>query len=115
MLIFRKLNYFLLVSLILAIDLETDALIQETIRQEFASCTVLTIAHRLNTVVLDCDRVLVLDAGNVVEFDSPYTLLQKQGAFYELCQKTGPSMYARLNQLARETYQRKKVKEVASW
>lgn len=69
----------------------------------------ITIAHRLNTVVLDCDRVLVLDAGNVLEFDSPYTLLKGKGAFYELCQKTGPSMYARLYQLARETYQRKNV------
>ena len=71
-----------------AVDLETDDLVQETIRAEFASCTVLTIAHRLNTI-MDSSRVsklvreggvepvqvLVLDAGMVREFDTPASLL----------------------------------------
>ena len=46
------------------IDLETDALVQKCIRQDFANCTILTIAHRLNTVI-DYDRILVLDAGKL--------------------------------------------------
>jgi len=57
-----------------SIDNTTDGLIQEMIRENFADATVLTIAHRLNTV-LDCDRIIVLDDGNVVEFDTPKTLL----------------------------------------
>ena len=56
-----------------AIDTQTDALIQRTIREEFAACTVLTVAHRLNTI-LDSDRILVLGAGEVLEFDTPARL-----------------------------------------
>ncbi|CAH8631022.1 unnamed protein product [Schistosoma margrebowiei] len=67
-----------------AIDMQTDHLIQETIRREFSSCTVITIAHRLNTV-LDYDRILVLEDGQMKELDSPKMLLQnKNSAFYSL-------------------------------
>jgi len=59
-----------------AVDAATDALIQRTIRDEFAHCTVLTIAHRLNTII-DSDRILVLDAGRKVEFGSPAELLSR--------------------------------------
>jgi ABC-type multidrug transport system fused ATPase/permease subunit len=57
------------------VDTATDALIQRTIRTAFRQCTVLTIAHRLDTIA-DYDRVVVLDAGRVVEFDAPAKLLQ---------------------------------------
>ena len=56
-------------------DLETDDLIQATIRKEFAGSSVLTIAHRLNTI-MDYDRIMVLDKGEMREFDSPDKLLE---------------------------------------
>ena len=56
----------------------------------------LTIAHRLNTII-DSDRVLVLDAGQVIQYDTPYNLLQNQnGIFYHLVQQTGTQMAAKL-------------------
>ncbi|GJY30129.1 ABC transporter C family member 2-like protein [Tanacetum coccineum] len=61
-----------------AVDVETDALIQKTIREEFKSCTMIIIAHRLNTII-DCDRILLLDVGQVVEYDSPVKLLEDEG------------------------------------
>lgn len=64
--------------------METDGLIQETIRKEFADCTIVTIAHRLNTVI-DYDRILVLDNGRVIEYDSPSALLaNKTSTFYSM-------------------------------
>ncbi|XP_054161113.1 multidrug resistance-associated protein 1-like [Oppia nitens] len=72
-----------------AVDVETDTLIQTTIRSEFANCTVLTIAHRLNTI-LDSDRVLVLSDGRVVEFESPTVLLSNiSSQFYLLSKNAG--------------------------
>ena len=64
-----------------AVDMETDALIQSTIREQFSNCTILTIAHRLHTI-LDSDRVLVLDSGNVAEFDTPKNLLADQNSIF---------------------------------
>jgi ABC-type multidrug transport system fused ATPase/permease subunit len=55
--------------------MENDTLIQRAIRQEFAEATILTIAHRLNTII-DYNRVLVLDMGRVREFDTPANLLR---------------------------------------
>ncbi|XP_063601958.1 ATP-binding cassette sub-family C member 3-like [Penaeus indicus] len=72
-----------------AIDLETDDLIQATIRSQFAHCTVLTIAHRLNTI-MDSDRVLVLDQGSVAEFDTPARLLANtHSVFYGMAKDAG--------------------------
>ena len=64
-----------------AVDPETDELIQTTIRKEFSHCTVLTIAHRLNTI-LDSDRILVLSKGQVEEFDSPLSLLKNPNSSF---------------------------------
>ncbi|KAJ0761743.1 putative ABC-type xenobiotic transporter [Helianthus annuus] len=58
-----------------AVDVRTDALIQKTIREEFKSCTMIIIAHRLNTII-DCDRILLLDAGQVLVTSSPYYLIR---------------------------------------
>ncbi|CAK9156108.1 unnamed protein product [Ilex paraguariensis] len=72
-----------------AVDVRTDALIQKTIREEFRSCTMLIIAHRLNTII-DCDRILLLDAGRVLEYNTPEELLQKEeSAFSKMVQSTG--------------------------
>ncbi|XP_053424694.1 ATP-binding cassette sub-family C member 3 isoform X3 [Nycticebus coucang] len=71
-----------------AIDLETDNLIQATIRTQFDTCTVLTIAHRLNTI-MDYTRVLVLDKGAVAEFDSPTNLIAARGIFYGMAKDAG--------------------------
>ena len=57
-----------------SVDSETDNLIQKMIRTNFADCTVLTIAHRLHTII-DSTKVLVMDSGRVAEFDTPETLL----------------------------------------
>ncbi|XP_070788596.1 ATP-binding cassette sub-family C member 10 [Pituophis catenifer annectens] len=65
-----------------SIDQKTDRLIQQTIRQRFTDKTVLTIAHRLNTI-LDSDRVLVMNAGRVAELDSPAVLSQKQDSLFQ--------------------------------
>ncbi|XP_053306512.1 ATP-binding cassette sub-family C member 2 [Spea bombifrons] len=84
----RKTKILILDEATAAVDLETDNLIQKTIRSEFSDCTVLTIAHRLNTI-MDSSRVMVLDAGNIVEFDSPEELFQRQGHFYSMVKDAG--------------------------
>ncbi|KAK6459161.1 multidrug resistance-associated protein/mitoxantrone resistance protein, ABC superfamily [Scheffersomyces xylosifermentans] len=72
-----------------AVDVQTDKIIQETIRTEFKDKTIITIAHRLNTI-MDSDRVLVLDKGEVREFDSPEKLKENtDGIFYSLCKEGG--------------------------
>ncbi|CBI30982.3 unnamed protein product, partial [Vitis vinifera] len=72
-----------------AVDVKTDALIQKTIREEFKTCTMLIIAHRLNTII-DCDRILVLDSGQVLEYDTPEELLLNEGSsFSKMVKSTG--------------------------
>ncbi|XP_056392341.1 multidrug resistance-associated protein 1 isoform X2 [Hyla sarda] len=84
----RKTKILVLDEATAAVDLETDGLIQSTIRKEFEDCTVITIAHRLNTI-MDYTRVIVLDKGQIVEFDSPSNLLQKKGIFYSMAKDSG--------------------------
>uniref|UniRef100_A0A915I9T3 ABC transporter domain-containing protein n=1 Tax=Romanomermis culicivorax TaxID=13658 RepID=A0A915I9T3_ROMCU len=64
-----------------AVDLETDSYVQETIKEQFKDSTVLTIAHRINTVV-DCDRIMVFENGQLVEFDSPTFLMANEDSFF---------------------------------
>uniref|UniRef100_A0A669CMY6 Cystic fibrosis transmembrane conductance regulator n=1 Tax=Oreochromis niloticus TaxID=8128 RepID=A0A669CMY6_ORENI len=86
------------------VDPRTDELIQKTIRDKFRECTVLTIAHRLNTIV-DSDRILVLDAGKIHAYDEPYTLLQDPtNIFYKMVQQTGKQEAAALLEAAKKAY-----------
>lgn len=85
----RKTRVLVLDEATAAVDLETDDLIQQTIRREFADCTVITIAHRLNTI-MDSSRVLVLDKGEIREFESPENLLKdKKSIFYSMAKDAG--------------------------
>uniref|UniRef100_A0A8C5SKT9 ABC-type glutathione-S-conjugate transporter n=1 Tax=Laticauda laticaudata TaxID=8630 RepID=A0A8C5SKT9_LATLA len=84
----RKSKILILDEATAAVDMETDHLIQETIRSEFANCTVITIAHRLHTI-MDSHRVLVLQEGKIVEFDNPEELLQQQGIFAGMAREAG--------------------------
>ncbi|KAI8801573.1 P-loop containing nucleoside triphosphate hydrolase protein [Cladochytrium replicatum] len=73
-----------------SVDHVSDAFIQRSLREDFADATVLTIAHRLNTII-DYDKVLVMDHGKVVEYDRPAKLLEIEGgSFAALVDETGP-------------------------
>merc|ERR1711953_179741 len=85
----RKTKVLVLDEATAAVDLETDDLIQSTIRAEFQGCTIITIAHRLNTV-LDYDRILVLKEGAIAELDTPRNLLKVEGGIFKgMCQDAG--------------------------
>ena len=68
--------------------MRTDHLIQRTIQTSFSSCTVLTIAHRINTVI-DYDKILVLDQGELVESDTPRNLINSNGIFADMATSAG--------------------------
>ncbi|XP_015279767.1 PREDICTED: multidrug resistance-associated protein 1-like [Gekko japonicus] len=84
----RKTKVLVLDEATASVDMETDNLVQSTIQKEFCNCTVLTIAHRLHSI-MDSDRVLVLDSGRIAEFDTPQNLLQQRGVFYEMASQAG--------------------------
>uniref|UniRef100_A0A4W3JNE2 ATP-binding cassette, sub-family C (CFTR/MRP), member 3 n=1 Tax=Callorhinchus milii TaxID=7868 RepID=A0A4W3JNE2_CALMI len=84
----RKTRILVLDEATAAVDLETDDLIQSTIRTQFKDSTVLTIAHRLNTI-MDYTRVLVLDKGRIAEFDTPANLIAQRGVFYSMAKDAG--------------------------
>ncbi|XP_067646383.1 probable multidrug resistance-associated protein lethal(2)03659 [Eurosta solidaginis] len=88
------------------VDPQTDALIQTTIRSKFRNCTVLTIAHRLHTI-MDSDKVLVMDAGRAVEFGSPFELLtvSKTKVFYGMVKQAGDSAFDNLLMVAQKAHE----------
>ena len=84
----RKSRVILMDEATASIDLETDLQIQKTIRTQFADCTVITVAHRIHTII-DSDRVVVMDMGEVKEFDTPDALLKNpQSLFSQLVEKS---------------------------
>jgi ABC-type multidrug transport system fused ATPase/permease subunit len=83
-----------------SVDVATDVMLQKAIRVDFAESTVLTIAHRLNTVI-DYSRILVLDHGEIREFDTPANLLSDPNSvFSSMVEETGPTNAALLRSLA---------------
>ncbi|XP_014467786.1 PREDICTED: multidrug resistance-associated protein 4-like [Dinoponera quadriceps] len=89
------------------IDSHTDSLIQKTIRSIFKECTVITIAHRLNTII-DSDRIIVMDNGSIVEFGCPYKLLHDKpdGYFSKMVHNTGNQMAQSLLEQAEKACQK---------
>ncbi|CAO3644968.1 unnamed protein product [Cunninghamella blakesleeana] len=85
----RKSSLIILDEATSSVDFDTDRRIQNTIRDEFADVTILTIAHRINTII-DYDRILVLDQGKLIEYDTPYNLITKEeGHFRSMCMNSG--------------------------
>jgi ABC-type multidrug transport system fused ATPase/permease subunit len=83
-----------------SVDQDSDDLLQRMIRKCFDDCTVITIAHRLNTII-DSDRILVMDQGEVAEFDGPNALLQQENSIFgQLIDATGESTSKHLRKLA---------------
>ncbi|KAK5646963.1 hypothetical protein RI129_005427 [Pyrocoelia pectoralis] len=86
------------------IDPQTDELIQKTIRKKFAQCTVLTICHRLNTI-MDSDKILVMDAGTMIEFDHPSRLLENaNGVFHGMALQDGLAVANTVHNVLRSSY-----------
>eukprot|EP00768_Dysnectes_brevis_P001987 gnl/Dysnectes_brevis/1598_a1809_871.p1 GENE.gnl/Dysnectes_brevis/1598_a1809_871~~gnl/Dysnectes_brevis/1598_a1809_871.p1 ORF type:complete len:1384 (-),score=325.14 gnl/Dysnectes_brevis/1598_a1809_871:263-4414(-) len=82
-----------------SVDHDTDRRVQAAIRRAFKGRTVLTIAHRLDTII-DYDMVLILSAGELVESGTPAELLRQRGMFFQMVEETGPVESARLQSLA---------------
>ncbi|XP_047130955.1 multidrug resistance-associated protein 1 isoform X2 [Hydra vulgaris] len=87
----RKSKVLVLDEATSSVDLETDGIIQEVIRKEFKLSTVLCIAHRLDTI-LDYDKIIVLNHGRIMEFNSPKVLFHQQGEFYKMVKEAGLSI-----------------------
>ncbi len=90
-----------------SVDIETDALVQATIRKVFKGKTIISIAHRLQTII-DFDKVLVLNEGQVAEFDHPHVLLQNSdGVFTSLVEDTGQTSSNELFRRAKKAHDEK--------
>ncbi|XP_055326115.1 ATP-binding cassette sub-family C member 4-like, partial [Sitodiplosis mosellana] len=86
------------------VDPQTDALIQKTIREKFKQFTVITVAHRLHTI-MDSDRVLVMDAGIAKEYDIPHNLLQNEESIFRgMVDATGPQESEQLKKVAAQKF-----------
>eukprot|EP01065_Artemidia_motanka_P052517 TRINITY_DN9507_c1_g1_i1.p1 TRINITY_DN9507_c1_g1~~TRINITY_DN9507_c1_g1_i1.p1 ORF type:complete len:1265 (+),score=386.40 TRINITY_DN9507_c1_g1_i1:95-3889(+) len=97
----RESKLLLMDEVTASVDVETDALIQQTVAEAFRDCTVLTIAHRLDTI-MNYDKVMVLGDGRVLEYDTPLNLLgNTSGQFYSMVADTGENRAKQLTEMAR--------------
>eukprot|EP00756_Hemistasia_phaeocysticola_P019053 Hpha_TRINITY_DN15635_c2_g3::TRINITY_DN15635_c2_g3_i1::g.101879::m.101879/K05665/ABCC1; ATP-binding cassette, subfamily C (CFTR/MRP), member 1 len=97
----RESKLLLMDEVTASVDVETDALIQQTVAEAFRDCTVLTIAHRLETV-MNYDKVMVLGDGRVLEYDTPMNLLAIQGGqFSSMVRDAGEGRARQLIEVAR--------------
>ena len=86
--ILRKSKIIVMDEATASIDYQTEEIIQKAINELLKKSTILTIAHRIKTII-NCDRIITLDNGSIVDFDTPKKLLEnKQGLFYELYNKS---------------------------
>eukprot|EP01012_Entosiphon_sulcatum_P039249 TRINITY_DN5158_c0_g1_i1.p1 TRINITY_DN5158_c0_g1~~TRINITY_DN5158_c0_g1_i1.p1 ORF type:complete len:1108 (-),score=272.71 TRINITY_DN5158_c0_g1_i1:253-3093(-) len=97
--ILKQAKVLLLDEATASVDNETDRLIQQTLRTAFTRCTVLTIAHRLHTV-MDYDKIVVMDSGRVSEYDTPAALLARRGSLYEMVAAMGDQQLRQLTAIA---------------
>ncbi|CRK87082.1 CLUMA_CG000826, isoform A [Clunio marinus] len=104
----RKNKILVLDEATASVDYNTDSLIQKTINTEFSECTVLTIAHRLHTVI-NADKILVMDGGTMVEFDHPHELLKNENGFFTKLVKETSSQLAGM---AKDNYDKMNLKTV---
>ena len=102
----RKNRFLILDEATSNVDLKTAALIQDCIQNNFRETTVITIAHRLNTVA-NYDTIVVMDKGRIAEMGHPYELLNGRGLFYEMAKHTGHN-YGVIEEMAEKSYREKK-------
>ncbi|XP_031633880.1 probable multidrug resistance-associated protein lethal(2)03659 [Contarinia nasturtii] len=103
----RNNNILILDEATACLDNATDSLLQKIIRERFGGCTVVTIAHRLHTI-MDSDRILVMDAGQAVEFDHAHCLLQNENGFLtKLVHETGSENSKYIKDIAMKSYEKK--------
>jgi ATP-binding cassette subfamily C (CFTR/MRP) protein 4 len=88
------------------LDPDMQAFVTKKIKEHFHKSTVLTIAHRLHTII-DSDRILMLDNGQVVDFGEPYTLIKNEGPFFNLIDHFGQSTKDDIILLAKDSFDRK--------
>jgi ATP-binding cassette subfamily C (CFTR/MRP) protein 1 len=96
----RKTKILVMDEATASVDLDTDMMIQSMVRRNFSDRTTLTIAHRLNTV-MDSTKVLVLNRGELSEYDKPSSLLEANGIFASMVEATGPQQAEHLKKIAR--------------
>ena len=81
--ILRKNKIILIDEATANVDIRTDILVQQAIRTHFSDCTVITIAHRIETII-DSDRIIVLEKGRILDFEAPNSMLQKENSYLSL-------------------------------
>ncbi|CAG2102441.1 unnamed protein product [Medioppia subpectinata] len=106
--ILRKNRILILDEATANVDHKTDALIQTAIKTKFSDCTVITVAHRIETII-DCDRILVMKEGMIVDDNCPHLLLEQENSYFsQLVKQTGRLMASRLQESAQQSFHNKK-------